>query len=55
MIEMKIQGLGKQMLTLAKPSVQDLVLVKKIQEGINFELDAKLLLDLLVGSTSKRN
>ena len=48
-------GACKQMLTLAESSVQDLVLMKRIHEGIDFELDAKLLLDLLVGSASKRN
>ena len=46
---MKVQELGNQMLTLAKPSIQDLVLMKRIHEGIDFELDTKLLVDLLVG------
>jgi hypothetical protein len=48
-------GLGKQMLTLAKPSDHDWEPSEGILEGIDCEHDAKLLPNLLTGSTSKKN
>jgi hypothetical protein len=42
------------MMTLAKPSVHDFDMSKKILKNIDFE-HVELLLDLWVGSASRRN
>ena len=47
--------LGKQMLTLAEPSIHDWEPLKGIQEGIDCEHDEELFLDSLTGPTSKKN
>ena len=47
-------GLDK-MMTLAEPSDHDFDMMEGILEDIDFDYDLKLLLDSLVGSTSKRN
>ena len=51
----KMQGLGEEMLMLVEPSDHDFDMLKGIQKGVDCEIDVKLLLDLLVGFTSKRN
>ena len=43
------------MLTLAEPNDHDWEPSEGILEGIDCEHDAKLLLDLLIGSASKKN
>ena len=47
--------LGKEMLTLAVPSVHDWELSEGIRKGIDYEHDEELLLDSLTSSASKTN
>ena len=48
-------GLGKWMLMLAELSDHDWEPLEGIPKRIDYEDDAKLFLDLLVGSASKKN